>query len=115
MRYVVGCVVGIVCCLVVGISIVNGIGGIREGVFIGWRNEGISRISVIDGICEIREVYVNDVGVGKIDGVDGIRRGNIDSWRGLFVSMCVGVINGDACGTSLLSCSGTSSLSCIFH
>jgi len=82
--------VGIICCLGVGIGGVDGIGGIREGVLIGWRSVGIS-------------------GISGVDGIGGIRKGDINSWRGLFVSMCVGVINGDACGTLSLSCNGTSS------
>jgi hypothetical protein len=53
--YVVGCVVGISCCWSVGISGIDGIGGIRKGVLIGWRSVGISGISGVDGIGGIRK------------------------------------------------------------
>ena len=57
-----------------GIGEVGGIGGIKEGVFIRWGSVG-------------RSVVVD-----------------IDIWCGPFSSMCVGIISGDACGMSSLSC-----------
>ena len=50
-----GCDVGIICCWSVGISEIDEIGGIREGVLIGWRSVGISGISGVDGIGGIRK------------------------------------------------------------
>ena len=74
--YVVSCVVGIICWSV-GISRIDGIGGIREGVHIGWS----SGISGVDGIGGIREdvlirgrsvewSFVASIGVniGMVDG-----------------------------------------------
>jgi hypothetical protein len=121
----------------VGIGGIDGIGVIKEGVLIGWRNVRISRISGVSGIGEIRKRDIDDVGIGGIDGNCGIREGVPIGWRYVGISRIngvdvigeirkryiddvgigdidgIGIVNRDVCGASSSSCIGTSLFSCI--